>query len=165
MQIFIPIPYSCQSIPVNDMLVSTPIQTNPCPHHHGPTSVSVVFKDIAVGIMLSRPSPHPYTSATRENKDAWLICEEHWTPVAQLPILVIQCKFKSGSTVLWQKNGTTYRASAVEIILMESVSNSLVTDTHTGGLVEVHLQCSGSLLAAVKCHLPDVTVLMSCATS
>ncbi len=40
----------------------------------------------------------------------------------QLPILVMQRKFESVSTVLWLKNGTTYRASAIEIILMESVS-------------------------------------------
>ncbi len=58
-----------------------------------------------------------------------------------------------------------YRACAVEIVPLESVSNSLVTDRHTGGLVEVHVQFSGSLLAVAKCHLPDVVVLASCGTS
>ncbi len=115
--------------------------------------------------------------------EAWLICKEHWTPVAQLPILVIQ---QVGFEVLRQKNGDTYgnvgdpvqiqvsfdgveaeegyhvRATAVEIILH---SNSLVTDKHTEALVEVHLQCSGSLLPAVKCHLPDAVVLTSSGSS
>ncbi len=44
---------------------------------------------------------------------------------------------------------------------MEYVSNSLVTHTHTGGLVEVHLQCSGSLLALEMCYLPDVPVAIA----
>ncbi len=51
-----------------------PIQTNASPHHNGPTSVSVVFKDTAVDVTLSRPSPHPYTSVTRGNSEALLIC-------------------------------------------------------------------------------------------
>ncbi len=82
----------------------TLIQTNATPHYHGPTTVSVIFKDIAVGTTLSRP-PHPYTSVTCGNAEVRLICEERWTTVTQLPILVIQRKLKSVSMVLWQKYG------------------------------------------------------------
>ncbi len=46
--------------------------THASPHHHGPTSVSIVSKDIAVGITLSSPSPYPYTSVTC--KPLWSIC-------------------------------------------------------------------------------------------
>ncbi len=73
--------------------------------------------------MLSKPSPHPNTSVTCGNMEAWLICEEHWMPASGAIA-------NSGDPVQIQVgvDGVVaeewYHVQAVEISLMESVSNS-----------------------------------------
>ena len=72
-------------------------QRRSAPSHYRSTTIWVVFHDVALGVTLSRPSPHPYTSVTRGYMKAGLVCEEFRTPVAQLPILVILGKFNGGA--------------------------------------------------------------------
>ncbi len=121
--------------------------------------------------MLSRPSPHAYTSITHGYMKAQLVCEEYRMPVG------------SGTTAnpgdSWQTrssrwavsccsvgiNWSTYLTSASEVFLVGSVKNSLITDTHTGHLSEVNLPCSRSFVAVLKSHLLDVAVLVSSYTA
>ncbi len=59
--------------PVNDLQIRRVIQRNAFPNLFIPTSVSVIFHDVALGVTLSRHSPHPYMSVTHIQMKARLI--------------------------------------------------------------------------------------------
>ncbi len=59
-------------------------------------------------------------------------------------MLMILSKVKSSSTVFPGENGTKSWSSAVKAFVMESIGHSLVTESLSWGLQEVHLECSGA---------------------
>ncbi|KAL6455333.1 hypothetical protein MHYP_G00362270 [Metynnis hypsauchen] len=119
-----------------------------------------MLKDVAGSRSLSTASPDSVTSVTWAQCEPAFICEEHRTPVANLPILVFSGKWQASCTVLGCEHNPHLWTSGPHTILMESVSNRLCRHMHICGLLEVILQGSGSAPPVPPCTKAEVAVLL-----
>lgn len=66
---------------------------------HRPIIKLAMLNDVSGSTTFSMASPDPFTSVTCAQCEYALICEEHRTPVVDLPILVFCGKCQSSSSV------------------------------------------------------------------
>lgn len=83
-----------------------------------------------------------------------LLCEKQRVPVVELPILIFYGKCQPDSVVL----GSEHKAYKGQPALKKFVSDCLVRNIYTNGLLEINLQGSGSIHHPSACTKEKIPI-------